>query len=57
MTLIECFLGATRANYHPCLTEVINDSEAATRLMNDQLQLGLAIGGLLLLMRLAPLVI
>ncbi|WP_165385744.1 hypothetical protein [Spiribacter vilamensis] len=50
-------MGATRANYHPCLTEVINDSEAATRLMNDQLQLGLAIGGLLLLMRLAPLVI
>jgi PST family polysaccharide transporter len=38
------------------LTEVINDRAAATRLMNDQVQLGLAIGGpvLLLLIGLAP---
>jgi len=52
-------LGAMGADYYPRLTEVIHDKVAAVRLMNDQAQLGLAIGGpvLLLLIGLAPWVI
>lgn len=56
MTYVGFLLGAMAADYYPRLTEVINDRGAATRLMNDQTQLGLAIGGpvLLLLIGLAP---
>ncbi len=56
MTYVGFLLGAMAADYYPRLTEVINDRAAATRLMNDQTQLGLAIGGpvLLLLIGLAP---
>jgi len=52
-------LAAMGADYYPRLTEVIHDRVAAVRLMNDQAQLGLAIGGpvLLLLIGLAPWVI
>ncbi len=59
MTYVGFLLGAMAADYYPRLTEVINDRAAATRLMNDQAQLGLAIGGpvLLLLIGLAPWVI
>lgn len=59
MTYVGFLLGAMAADYYPRLTEVINDNAAATRLMNDQAQLGLAIGGpvLLLLVGLAPWVI
>jgi O-antigen/teichoic acid export membrane protein len=56
MTYVGFLLGAMAADYYPRLTEVINDRAASTRLMNDQAQLGLAIGGpvLLLLIGLAP---
>lgn len=59
MTYVGFLLGAMAADYYPRLTEVINDRAAATRLMNDQAQLGLAIGGpvLLLLIGLAPWVV
>ena len=59
MTYVGFLLGAMAADYYPRLTEVINDRDAATRLMNDQAQLGLAIGGpvLLLLIGLAPWVV
>ncbi|WP_203566207.1 O-antigen translocase [Aurantimonas aggregata] len=56
MTYVGFLLGAMAADFYPRLTEVIHDREAANRLMNDQAQLGLAIGGpvLLLLIGLAP---
>jgi len=59
MTYVGFLLGAMGADYYPRLTEVIHDKLAAVRLMNDQAQLGLAIGGpvLLLLIGLAPWVI
>ena len=59
MTYVGFLLGAMAADYYPRLTEVINDRKAAIQLMNDQAQLGLAIGGpvLLLLIGLAPWVI
>lgn len=59
MTYVGFLLGAMAADYYPRLTEVIHDRAAATRLMNDQAQLGLAIGGpvLLLLVGLAPWII
>jgi O-antigen/teichoic acid export membrane protein len=59
MTYVGFLLGAMGADYYPRLTEVIHDKVAAIRLMNDQAQLGLAIGGpvLLLLIGLAPWVI
>ena len=59
MTYVGFLLGAMGADYYPRLTEVIHDKIAAVRLMNDQAQLGLAIGGpvLLLLIGLAPWVI
>lgn len=59
MTYVGFLLGAMAADYYPRLTEVIGDRAAATRLMNDQAQLGLAIGGpvLLLLIGLAPWVV
>jgi O-antigen/teichoic acid export membrane protein len=59
MTYVGFLLGAMGADYYPRLTEVIHDKVAAVLLMNDQAQLGLAIGGpvLLLLIGLAPWVI
>jgi O-antigen/teichoic acid export membrane protein len=59
MIYVGFLLGAMGADYYPRLTEVINDKVAAVKLMNDQGQLGLAIGGpvLLLLIGLAPWVI
>jgi PST family polysaccharide transporter len=59
MTYVGFLLGAMGADYYPRLTEVIHDRNAANRLMNDQAQLGLAIGGpvLLLLIGWAPWVI
>jgi O-antigen/teichoic acid export membrane protein len=59
VTYVGFLLGAMGADYYPRLTEVINDKVAVVRLMNDQAQLGLAIGGpiLLLLIGLAPWVI
>lgn len=59
ITYVGFLLGAMSADYYPRLTEVIHDHVAAVRLMNVQAQLGLAIGGpvLLLLIGLAPWVI
>ena len=59
MTYVGFLLGAMGADYYPRLAEVIHDKVAAVRLMNDQAQLGLAIGGpvLLLLIGLARWVI
>jgi len=59
MTYVGLLLGAMAADYYPRLTEVIHDKVAAVRLMNEQAQLSLAIGGpvLLLLVGLAPWVI
>ncbi len=56
MTYVGFLLGAMSADYYPRLTEVIKDKRAAGALMNDQAQLGLAIGGpvLLLLIGWAP---
>lgn len=56
MTYVGFLLSAMGADYYPRLTEVIRDQVAAVRLMNEQAQLGLAIGGpvLLLLIGLAP---
>lgn len=56
MTYVGFLLGAMSADYYPRLTGMINDRPAATRLINDQAQLGLALGGplLLLLIGLAP---
>jgi O-antigen/teichoic acid export membrane protein len=59
MTYVGFLLGAMGADYYPRLAEVIHDKVVAVRLMNDQAQLGLSIGGpvLLLLIGLAPWVI
>ena len=59
MTYVGFLLGAMGADYYPRLTEVIHDHVAAVRLMNDQAQLSLAIGGpvMLSLIGLAPWVI
>ena len=59
MTYVGFLLGAMGSDYYPRLTEVIHDKVAVVQLMNDQVQLGLAIGGpvLLLLIGLAPWVI
>ncbi|MDC0564782.1 O-antigen translocase [Amylibacter sp.] len=56
MTYVGFLLGAMGADYYPRLTGVIHDNVAAVQLMNDQAQLGLAVGGpvLLLLIGLAP---
>ncbi|WP_212749083.1 O-antigen translocase [Marinobacter shengliensis] len=56
MTYVGFLLGAMGADYYPRLTEVIHDRDAASKLVNDQAQLGLAIGGpvLLLLIGWAP---
>ena len=49
-------LKAMSADYFPRLTEIVHDREAAVALMNDQMQLALALGGpvLLLLIGCAP---
>lgn len=59
MIYIGFLLNAMATDYYPRLTEVIHDEQATGRLMNDQMQLGLAIGGpvLLLLIGWAPWVI
>jgi PST family polysaccharide transporter len=49
MIYVGFLLRAMGADYFPRLTEVIRDREAATRLMNDQMQLALALGGPVLL--------
>ncbi|OWU66749.1 hypothetical protein ATO2_17530 [Roseovarius sp. 22II1-1F6A] len=49
MTYVGFLLSAMSADYYPRLTEVITDKPAAVALMNDQAQLGLAIGGPVLL--------
>lgn len=49
MIYVGFLLGAMGADFYPRLTEVIGDRPTATRLMNDQAQLGLAIGGPILL--------
>ncbi len=56
MTYVGFLLNAMGADYLPRLTEVIHDQKASTALMNDQLQLGLALGGpfLLALIAVAP---
>lgn len=56
MTYIGFLLSAMGADYYPQLVEVIADRVRANRLMNDQMQLGLALGGpiLLALTGLAP---
>jgi O-antigen/teichoic acid export membrane protein len=56
MTYVGFLLGAMAADFYPRLTEVINDRATSVRLMNDQAQLGLAIGGpvLLALVGIAP---
>lgn len=56
MTYVGFLLGAMVADFYPRLTEVIQDRAVSVRLMNDQVQLGLAIGGpfLLALVGVAP---
>lgn len=56
ITYIGFLLGAMGADYYPRLVEVIGDPVRANRLMNDQMQIGLALGGpiLLALIGLAP---
>src|SRR5690606_38126318 len=56
MTYVGFLLSAMSADYCPRLAEVVHDHPQATRLINDQAQLGLALGGppLLLLIGLAP---
>ncbi|WP_051986605.1 O-antigen translocase [Pseudidiomarina atlantica] len=58
-TYVGFLLGAMGADYYPRLSEVIYNNETATRLINDQAQLSLAIGGpvLILLIGWAPWVI
>ena len=56
MIYVGLMLGAVSADYYPRLAEVITDRKVATKLMNDQLQLLVSIGGpiLLLLIGTAP---
>jgi O-antigen/teichoic acid export membrane protein len=56
MQYVGFLLTAMSADYYPRLTEVIHERKTAARLMNDQAQLTLALGGpvLLLLIGLAP---
>ncbi|SHL65930.1 polysaccharide transporter, PST family [Roseovarius marisflavi] len=49
MIYVGFLLQAMGTDYFPRLTEVIHDRDAANQLMNDQIQLGLALGGPLLL--------
>jgi len=45
MTYVGFLLGAMGTDYYPRLVEVIHNPDAANRLMNDQMQLALSIGG------------
>lgn len=56
MQYVGFLLTAMAADYYPRLAEIVADREATNRLVNEQIQLGLAIGGpvLLLLIGLAP---
>lgn len=45
MQYVGFLLTAMIADFYPRLSEVINDAKVASRLINDQLQLGAAIGG------------
>ena len=49
VTYIGFLLGAMGADFYPRLTEVIGDRQITNKLVNDQAQLGLAIGGPLIL--------
>jgi O-antigen/teichoic acid export membrane protein len=59
ITYVGFLLGAMGADYYPRLTEIIHDKFAVIRLVNNQIQLVLAIGGpiLLLFIGMAPWVI
>ena len=59
VTYVGFLLSAMGMDYYPRLAEVVHDRAAATRLMNEQMQLALAISGpvLLLMIGLAPLAI
>lgn len=59
MSYVGFLLQAMSADYFPRLSEIIHDRDAANRLINDQIQLVLALGGpiLLLMIGLAPWVI
>lgn len=59
MQYVGFLLGAMAADYYPRLTGVIRDRAASTALVNDQAQIGLALGGpiLLAMIGLAPWVI
>lgn len=50
VTYIGFLLGAMGADFYPRLTEVIRDRQITNKLVNDQAQLGLAIGGPLILL-------
>lgn len=56
MLYVGFLLTAMGTDYYPRLAEIVTDREATNRLINEQIQLGLAIGGpvLLLLIGLAP---
>jgi len=56
MQYLGFLLGAMSADYYPRLTEVIHDKATSQNLINAQIQIGLALGGpvLLLLVGLAP---
>jgi PST family polysaccharide transporter len=56
MTYVGFLLTGLGAEYFPRLSEIIHDRKSAVELMNDQAQLGLAVGGpvALLLVGLAP---
>lgn len=56
ITYVGFLLQAMGTDYFPRLSEIIHDRDAAARLMNDQMQLVLALGGpiLLLMIGLAP---
>lgn len=49
MIYVGFLLGAMGADFYPRLTEIIKDEQASIRLINDQAQLGLAIGGPILI--------
>ena len=49
VTYIGFLLGAMGADFYPRLTEIIGDRQITNKLVNDQAQLGLAVGGPLIL--------
>ena len=50
MTYVGFLLGAMGTDYYPRLVEVVHDAEVANRLINDQMQIGLSVGGPILLL-------